>query len=216
MLLLLGSHHFALLLLDICVGSWMLRDWLAGLLQPYFVLCLSSYFAMSLSQSFGCFACRWLCSCLACRWQCSSACCWLCSSACCWPCSSACCWPRSSRFFSSFLPLSTLSAALRAHRRFDVLHAVLVPVLLPSLLFTTGSSAVVLSQILTTCSLAVVPSVLLFQHWLFGCGFVSDPLQRHFVVIYSFQNASPAPPTPLLSIAPFVIARGRCSGSLVV
>ena len=84
-----------------------------------------------------CFACCWLCPCLAC--------CWLCSS----------------RFFSSFLPFSTLSAALRAHRRFDVLLAVLVPVLLLYLLFTTGSSAVVQSRILATCSLAVAPSVFL-------------------------------------------------------
>ena len=66
MLLLLSSDHFALTLLDICIGSWMLRDWLAGLLQPYIVLCLSSYFALSRSQSFGCFA-FWLC-CHACWW----------------------------------------------------------------------------------------------------------------------------------------------------
>ena len=53
-----------------------------------------------------------------------------------------------------------LSAALRAHRRFDVLLAVLVPVLLLYLFFfTTGSSAVVLFRILTTWSLSVVPSV---------------------------------------------------------
>ena len=95
-----------------------------------------------------CLACCCLCSCLACCWLCSSACCWLCSSACCWLCSSG--------FLSSFLPFSTLSAALRAYHRFDVLLAVLVPVLLLHLLFTTGSSAVVLSRILTTCSLAVV------------------------------------------------------------
>ena len=87
-MLLLSSDHFAVSLLDICIGSWMLRDCLAGLLQPYFVLCLSSYFALSRSQSFGYFACRWLCS-----------------SVCCWVCSSACCWLCSSRFFSSFLPL---------------------------------------------------------------------------------------------------------------
>ena len=55
-------------------------------------------------------ACCWLCSCLACCWPRSSACCWLCFSACCWLCSS--------RLFPSFLPFSTLSAALRAHRRF--------------------------------------------------------------------------------------------------
>ena len=110
-------------------------------------------------------------------------------------------------FFSSFLPCSTMSAALRAHRRFDVLLAVLVTLLL--LLFTTGSSAVVQSRILTTCSLAVAPSVFLSRHWLFGCGSVSDPLQKHFVVGCIFLDASPAPPTPLLSIAPFVIVGAR-------
>ena len=115
--------------------------------------------------------------------------------ACCWLCSSfACCWLCSARFFSSFLPLSTFSAALRAHRRFDVLLAVLVPVLLLYNIFTTGSSAVVQSRILTTCSLAVAPSVSLSHHWLLGCGSVSNPLQRHFVVGYIFLDASPAPP----------------------
>ena len=54
-----------------------------------------------------------------------------------------------------------LSAALRAHRRFDALLAVLVPVLLLYLLFTTGSSSVVQSHILTTCSLAVALSLIL-------------------------------------------------------
>ena len=44
---------------------------------------------------------------------------------------------------------------------YGVLLAVLVPMLLYSVLLTTGSSAVVLSRILTTCSLAVVPSVIL-------------------------------------------------------
>ena len=123
-------------------------------------------------------------------------------SACCWLCSCAC-WLCSSRFFSSFLPFSTLSAALRAHRRFDVLLAVLVPVLLLHLLFTTGSSAVVLSRILTTCSLAMAPSVFLSHHWLLGSGSVSDPPQRHFVVVHIFLDASPAPPTPLLSVAAY-------------
>ena len=69
--------------------------------------------------------------------------------------------------------------------------------LLLYLLFTTGSSAVVLSRILTTCFLAVVPSVFLSHHWLLGCGSVSDLPQRHFVVGYNFLDASPAPPTPL-------------------
>ena len=166
MLLLLSSDHFALPLLEICIGSWMLRDWLAGLLQ------LSSYFALSRSQSFGCFACRWLYSCLACRWLCSSACCWLCSS-----------W-----FFSSFLPFSTLGATLRAHRRFDVLHAVLVPVLLYFVLLATGSLALVLCWIFTTCSLAVALSLILSRDTLWY---------------------SPAPPTPLLSIAPVLIVGSR-------
>ena len=40
-------------------------------------------------------------------------------------------------------------------------------------------------------------------------GSVSDPLQRHFVVDYSFLDVLPPPPTPLLSIAPFVIAGSR-------
>ena len=102
-----------------------------------------------------------------------------------------------------------MSAALRAHRRFDVVLAVLVPVLLYFVLLTTGPSAVVLSRIFTTCSLAVVPSVTLSHHWLFGCGSVSDLLQRHVVVGYIFLDASPAPPTPLLSIAPFVIVGSR-------
>ena len=47
------------------------------------------------------------------------------------------------------------------------------------------------------------------HHSLFGSGYVSDPLQRHFVVVYSFLDASPAPPTPLLSITPFVIVGSR-------
>ena len=126
--------------------------------------------------------------------------------ACRWPCSSlaCCCWLCSSRLFSfhRFSPSRRLSAALRAHRRFDVLLAVLVPVLLYFFLFTTDSLAVVLSRILTTCSLAVAQSVSL-------SGSVSDPLQRHFVVGYIFLDASLAPPTPLLSIAPFVIVGSR-------
>ena len=87
-----------------------------------------------------------------------------------------------------------MSAPLRPHRRFDVLLAVLVPVLLYFVLLATRSLAVVLFRILTTGSLAVS---------------VSDPLQRQFVVVCSFLDASPAPPTPLLSIAPFVIVGSR-------
>ena len=64
--------------------------------------------------------------------------------------------------FHRFSPSRRLSAALRAHRRFDVLLAVLVPVLLYFvLLVTTDSLAVVPSRILITCSLAVVPSLIL-------------------------------------------------------
>ena len=52
--------------------------------------------------------------------------------------------------FHRFSPSRRLSAALRAHRRFDVLLAVLVPVLLYFvLLFTTDSLAVVPSLILS-------------------------------------------------------------------
>ena len=88
-----------------------------------------------------------------------------------------------------------MSAALRAHRCFNVLLAVLVPVLLHFVPLTTGSSAVVLFRMFTTCSLAVA----LFL----------TPLQRHVVVGYIFLDASPALPTPLLSIAPFVIVGSR-------
>ena len=74
-----------------------------------------------------------------------------------------------------------MSAALRAHRRFDVLLAVLVTVLLYFVLVGTGSLAVILSLILC----------------------------RDTLWFYSFLDASPAPPTPLLSIAPFVIVGSR-------
>ena len=64
--------------------------------------------------------------------------------------------------FHRFSPSRRLSVALRAHRRFDVLLAVLVPVLLHLvLLFTTDSLAVFLSRILTTCSLAVALTLIL-------------------------------------------------------
>ena len=120
-----------------CVGSWMLRDWLADWVDCcsfFSAVYFPSYFDLCQSQSL--LALPAVGSALV------FACCWLCSS----------------RFYSSFLPFSTLSAALRTHRRFDVLLAVLVPVLLLYLLFTTGSSAVVLSRIPTTCSLAVALS----------------------------------------------------------
>ena len=47
------------------------------------------------------------------------------------------------------------------------------------------------------------------HHLLLGSGSVSDSSQRHFVVDYIFLDASPAPPTPLLSSAPFVIVGSR-------
>ena len=53
-----------------------------------------------------------------------------------------------------------------------------------------------------------------FHHWLVSTGFLAVALslilsQRHFVAGYIFLDASPAPPTPLLSIAPFVIVGSR-------
>ena len=175
-------------LLDICIGSWMLRDWLADC-----IFSSVAYFASSRSQSFGllCLLLALLLSCLL-----------LALLFC----------PLLALLFSVLFIIfffSTLSAALRAHRRFDVLLAVLVSVLLLYLLSTTGSSAVVQSPSLTSCSLAVAPSLFLSHHWLLGCGSVSDPLQRHFVAGYIFLDASPAPPTPLLGIAPVVIVGSR-------
>ena len=68
----------------------------------------------------------------------------------------------SSRLYSSFLLLfSTVNAALRAHRRFDVLLAVIVPVLLYFHL---------LNHWLVGCG-----SVCDSHHWLLGSGFASDP-----------------------------------------
>ena len=69
---------------------------------------------------------------------------------------SACCWLRSSRFFSLFLSFSTIERFRTA-----VLLAVLVPVLLLSLLFTTRSLAMVLSRIFSTGFLAVALSLIL-------------------------------------------------------
>ena len=126
-------------LLDICIGPQMLRDWLTAAF--FCTVCLLEIRLVLRLVSVVDLWCALHAVASALGWLCSSACCWLCSS----------------RFLSSFLPFSTLSAALRAHRRFDVLLAVLVPVLLLYLLFTTGSSAVVLSRILTTSS------------WLWSC-----------------------------------------------
>ena len=86
--------------------------------------------------------------------------------------------------FHRFSPSRRLSAALRAHRFFDLLVAVLVPVLLYFILFPTDSLAVVLSRILTTGSLAVVPYL------------------SHIVVVYDSVVRFWLHPTPLLSIAP--------------
>ena len=85
-------------------------------------------------------------------------------------------------------------ALLRAHRRFDVLLAVLLPVLLRCLLFTAGSSAVVLSRILTTCFLAVALSLILPET-------LGGRLQ--------LPGRLACTSTPLLSIAPFVIVGSR-------
>ena len=160
-LLLLSCLVFGMVMITSPCSCWtsasVLKCFGTGwLTQPCFVLCFSLYFTVFLL----------VLRLLACRWLCPSACCWLCSS----------------RFFSSFLSCSTMSAALRAHRRFDVLLAVLVPVL---------------------------PLLRSSRYRSFCCGSVSDPLQRHFVVVYSFLDASPAPPTPLRSIAPFVIVGSR-------
>ena len=126
---------------------------------------------------------------LACRWLCSTlACCWFTSSFCLllvvlfsvlFILSPLLDDERCSASASSFS--TSLSPTLRV-QLFDVFLAVLVPLhsSFHHLLRGRGSS----SDSLTT-----------------GCGSVSDPLQRHFVVVYSSLDASPAPPTPLLSIA---------------
>ena len=166
MLLLLSSDHFALPLLDICTASG-LAGWIAAAL-----LCILFILALRLVSV----AVLWLLCLLLAVLFCLLL----------------------AMLFSvlfTFLPFSRLSAALRAHRRFDVLHAVLAPVLLYFVLLATGSLDVVLYFSFTTGPLAVA--------------FVSDPLQRHFVVLYSFLDASPALPTPLLSTAPFVIVGPR-------
>ena len=71
-----------------------------------------------------------------------------------------------------------------------------MPLLLNFVLLTTGSLAVVVSRILTTCSSAVVPSVILFFR----------------VTLWQVTTpwlVSGLPPTSLLSIAPFVIDGSR-------
>ena len=99
-------------LLNICIGSWMLRDWLpAAFLCTVLLLVLR----LCLGRSpFVCLACCRLCSSLACRWLCSClARCWLCSSL----------------FFSSLLQIFVFSRCPRTS----------VALLRSSLLFTTGS-----------------------------------------------------------------------------
>ena len=127
----------------------------------------------------------------------------------------------SSRFFSSdgLLPeLLDNELSLLEHRISSLLLMFLsLRPVVPCCFFACCSSfhhklawlPVVLSWIFTTCSLAVIPSVLFSHHWLLGSGSVSDPLQRHLVVVYSYLDASPAPPTPLLGIVPFVIVGSR-------
>ena len=164
------------------------KDWLAHAALPCAVLLLVVYCASPRTSpclgrsplvalpavGYALLACRWHCS-STCFWLCSSTCFWLCSSACCWLCSSACCWLCSSQFFSSFLSCSTMSAALRAHRRFDVLLAVLVPVLLYFVLLATGSLAVVLSLILSRDTL-----------WLFTVFLMPRlHLQHHYSALHS-------------------------------
>ena len=70
---------------------------------------------------------------------------WFALPACCWLCSSACCWLCSFRFFSSSLQI------------FVFFSLSSYPCCLFFILLATGS-------------LAVVPSVILSHHWLFGCG----------------------------------------------
>ena len=153
-----GRVHFAklhllLLLLDICIGSWMLRDWLAAaflcrvflivlrlvsVAVLWFVLPAAGYALLLPAVAYALVlpAVGYALVLLAVGYAflpavgfALLACCWFCSSL----------------FFSSLLQI------------FDVLLPFLVPLLLYFILLTTGS-------------LAVVPSVPL--------------LQSHFVVVY--------------------------------
>ena len=122
-------------------------------------------------NAFVCFACRWLCS----------------SLACCWPLLFSCLLLVGS--FHRLSPSRRMSTALRAHRRFDVLLAVLVPVLLYFvLLFTTDSLAVVLSRILTTGFLTVAPSLILSRDTFWKVAYSWMPrmdLQYHYSALRS-------------------------------
>ena len=154
-----------------CFGT----GWLT---QPRFVLCFSSCFALSRSQSFGCFAC-----------------CWRCSS----------CLPFA--MLLSCLPLAMLFCLLLA-LLFCLLLALLFSVLFifSPLLDDERCSAIASSlRCSSRCPRTRVALLRSSRHKLFGCGSVSDPLQRHFVAVYSFLDASLAPPAPPLSTAPLLI-----------
>ena len=109
-------------------------------------------------------ACRWLCSCLACRWLCSSACRWLCSS----------------RFFFPHCSRSSMFFSHGPHTRVALLHS--------SLLFTTGS-------------LAVVPSLFFFL--------LASPPEALLWCSLLLRGLPHAPPTPQLSLCHFVIIGSR-------
>ena len=135
-----------------CFGT----GWLT---QPCFILCFSSCFALSRSQSYALLACRWLCS--------------------------------------SCLPLAMLFCLLLA-LLFSVLY-ILSPLLDDERCSASASSLRCSSRCPRTRVALLRSSVVL-----------SLILSRDtFVVVYSFLDASPAPPTPPLSIAPFVIVGSR-------
>ena len=186
MLLLLSSDHFALTLLDICIGSWMLRGWLAGLLQPYIGIVLILVLRLV-----------------------SVAVLWL------------LCLPLA--LLLSCLLLAVFFCLLLA-MLFCLLLALLFSVLfiLSPLLDVERCERIVASMFFTlsSCPCCFTSFFSPLARWPWFCvGFsplapwlwfsVSDPLQRHFVVAYILLDASPAPPTPLLSIAPFVIVGSR-------
>ena len=165
-----GRDHFAKLqLVSPLLTHIAPAGHLTGLAATFLCTVFSSNFASSRSQSFGspCLLLAMLFSCLLLA-SCSSA--LLLSYA-----------LRARRRFSSFLPCSTMRAALRA---FTVFFNVLV-----RRLFGLSFSMLLLYLILlfTTCSLTVVP----FSDSLTtGSDSVSDPLQRHYVVVYSAPRSS--------------------------
>ena len=113
--------QLSLLLLDICIGSWMLRDWLAVAF-----LCTVLLHVIHL-VSFVVF------------------------------------WFALPAVGSALLPAGGFALLGSFHHRSKTSCSSRCP-------RTTGSFAVVVSRILTTCSSAVVPSVLLSHHCLFVCG----------------------------------------------